>query len=131
MKIDVILGWLKRLQAQSQPVVVNATANTTITADQAKATVFVTNVGAGAAVTFALPAAKKGMRVFAIVKAAFELRLDPNGTETMALPSSGVQQAAGKYITADAVGESAHYVCTTAGTWDYVGPIDGTWGVES
>jgi hypothetical protein len=31
---------------------------------------------------------------------------------------SGVQQAAGKYITADAIGERIHIVCITAGTWD-------------
>jgi len=100
---------------------------TTVTAAQAKRNVHVTNVGAVGAVTYALPAATVGMRVTALVKAAQELRLDPNGTETISLPSSGVQQAAGAYITADAVGESVVLVCTVDGTWDAIGPIDGTW----
>lgn len=107
------------------------TAAYTVKADEALYGCIVTNNGATGAVTFSLPAAVVGMRVTAIVKAAYELRLDPSGTETMSLPSSGVQQAAGKYLTADAVGESGIFVCTVAGTWDYVGPIDGTWTVEA
>lgn len=41
----------------------------------------------------------------------------------------GVQQAGGKYITADAIGEYVHVICAKAGQWatlDY----RGTWGVE-
>ncbi len=130
MKKDILLGWISRLQAQSRPYVRVSATGGAITRDQALAGAHVSNAGASGAATFTLPAATPGMRVVAVVKAAQELRLDPNGTETMALPSSGVQQAAGKYVTADAIGESATYVCLIAGTWDYIGPIDGTWGVE-
>lgn len=129
MKIDIILGWLKRLQAQSQPsIAVKASGSTTITADQAKAGFYVSNLGAGAAVTFVLPAAKVGMHGAAVVQANQELRLDPSGTETIALPT-GVQQAAGLYITANAIGETIEIVCLTAGKWDVVHSV-GTWTVQ-
>lgn len=89
-----------------------------------------TNTGAGAAVTFALPAAVVGYQVRARLGAAQALRLDPNGTETIALPSTGVQGAAGKYLTADAVGEGVILECRVAGTWDVVS-YTGTWTAES
>lgn len=107
------------------PVSVSATGGT-ITALQALRHIHVSNAGASAAATFALPAALVGMRVTAIVEVAQELRLDPNGTETVALPSTGAQSAAGAYIMADAVGEKVQLVCLTAGTWDVV-DYSGTW----
>jgi hypothetical protein len=88
-----------------------------------------TNEGAGAAITFALPAATVGQRYDFVVKAAFNLQIDPNGSETIALPT-GVQQAAGKYIGADAVGEFFRAVCVKAGEWTTVGSV-GTWTAES
>lgn len=104
------------------------TDGATLTAAQSGAVV--SNAGAGAAAAFVLPAALPGMEFIFLVEAAYELRVDPNGTETIALPSSGVQQAAGKYVGADAVGERLHIVCVTAGTWDVVS-YAGTWTVES
>lgn len=101
----------------------------TITAAQAVGG-YISNLGAAAAATFALPAALPGMSVVAIVEAAFALRLDPNGTETIALPSTGVQGAAGKYLEADAVGEKVKLVCLTAGTWS-VEHYSGTWTAQA
>lgn len=89
-----------------------------------------TNAGASGAVTFALPAATVGQRYRFRVKATQELRIDPNGTETIALPSTGAQSAAGKYITADANGEGVLIECTVAGTWDAVAYV-GTWTAEA
>jgi len=89
----------------------------------------ISNLGASAAATFALPPAVAGLEFIALVEVAQELRLDPNGTETVALPSSGVQGAAGKYLVADAVGEKVHLVCVSAGTWDVVS-YSGTWTAE-
>lgn len=100
----------------------------TLTAAQSG--LILSNKGASAAAVFALPAALPGMEFTAIVEAAFELRLDPNGAETIALPSSGVQQAAGKYIAADALGEKAKIACLTAGTWTVVF-YSGTWTAEA
>jgi hypothetical protein len=40
-----------------------------------------------------------------------------------------LQQAAGKYIEADAAGEYVDIECVTAGTWDTFG-YRGTWTVE-
>lgn len=90
----------------------------------------ISNLGASAAAVFALPPAVPGLDFTFLVEVAQELRIDPNGTETIALPSSGVQSAAGKYIGADAIGEKVHIVCISAGTWD-VEHYSGTWTAES
>jgi len=89
-----------------------------------------TTVGATGTVTFTLPAAVVGLEYFFQVGAAQELRIDPDGTETIALPSTGVQGAAGKYLTANAAGETVHILCTTAGEWSVFG-FTGTWTAES
>jgi hypothetical protein len=100
------------------------TADYTVTnADNGK---IFTNEGDAGAAVFALPAATVGHWFRFVVKAAQELRIDPNGTETIALPSTGVQQAAGAYLTANAVGESVLVVCVKAGEWDCPS-YTGTW----
>ena len=114
----------------STPAVVVNAAGATVSALQATAGVVVSNAGASSDATFALPAAVVGMRVTGVVEAAQKLILDPNGTETCALPSSGVQGAAGKYLWADAVGENVELICLTTGTWD-VYNFTGTWTAES
>lgn len=82
--------------------------------------------GASGTVTFSLPAATVGQEYIFRVGAAQQLRIDPNGTEVIALPSTGVASAAGAYIVADADGETVHIVCTKAGTWSVYG-FTGTW----
>lgn len=104
------------------------TADDTLTA--AESGTMHTTVGATGAVTFTLPAAAVGLEYFFKVGAAEELRIDPDGTETIALPSTGVQGAAGKYLTADAAGETVHIICDTAGEWSVYG-FTGTWAAES
>jgi hypothetical protein len=89
-----------------------------------------TNAGAGGAIVIALPAAVVGLEYFFRVGAAQELRIDPNGSETISLPSSGVPGAAGKYLTADAVGETVHLMCCVAGSWSVMG-YTGTWSAEA
>lgn len=108
--------------------VVVDTDGATLTAAQSGAVV--SNAGASAAAAFVLPAAVPGLEFIFEVEAAQELRVDPNGTETIALPATGVQQAAGKYIVADAIGERIHIVCITAGTWDAIS-YAGTWTAEA
>lgn len=105
------------------------TANYTVVALTDNTATFTTD-GAAGAVTFALPAATVGQRYRFRVGAAFELRIDPNGTETIALPSTGVQAAAGKYITADANGETVSIECTKTGQWSVFG-YTGTWTAEA
>jgi hypothetical protein len=107
--------------------VVPKTANYTVTTND-NGKVF-TNTGASGAITFALPAATLGLRFDFVVKAAQELRIDPNGTETISLPT-GVQQAAGKYISADAIGERISVECVKAGEWDTRSAV-GTWTAEA
>ena len=89
-----------------------------------------TNEGAVGAATFVLPPAGAGMEFYFYVMAAQELRVDPNGTQTIGLPSSGVQQEAGKYISADAVGEYVHILCVKAGQWETLG-FRGTWTAQA
>ena len=108
-------------------VLVSATG-VTITAAQTGG--YISNLGAAAAAVYALPPALPGMTFVAIVEAAFALRLDPDGNETIALPSTGVQGAAGKYLEADAVGEKVKLVCLTAGTWS-VEHYSGTWTAQA
>jgi hypothetical protein len=89
-----------------------------------------TNTGATATVTFNLPAAVVGYEISARVDAAFELRLDPDGTEQICLPSTGVPGTGGKYLVADAVNEGVTLRCKEAGIWDVV-TYTGTWTAEA
>jgi len=104
------------------------TANDTLTAGESGTCH--TNTGAGAAIALTLPAAVVGLEFFFQVGAAQELRLDPSGTETISLPSTGVAGAAGKWLVADAIGETVHLACLIAGTWAVLG-FTGTWTAEA
>jgi len=88
-----------------------------------------TNKGASAARVFTLPPATVGLHYYFYVGAAQELRIDPDGTETISLPSTGVAGAAGKYLSADAIGETVHLMCCETGTWACFG-YTGTWSAE-
>jgi hypothetical protein len=88
-----------------------------------------TSYGAAGTVVLTLPAAVVGLEFFFVVGAAQELRLDPSGTETISLPSTGAAGGAGKDLTANAAGESVHLVCVSAGTWAAFG-FTGTWTAQ-
>ena len=100
------------------------TADDTLTAAESGTTH--TNAGASGAIALVLPPATVGLTYRFVVRAAQELRIDPDGTETISLPSTGVPGAAGAYLTANAIGESVELVCDTAGTWAVLG-YTGTW----
>lgn len=89
-----------------------------------------TNTGAGGTITLVLPAATAGLIFTFHVGAAQQLRIDPDGSETIGLPSTGVQGGAGKYLVADAVGEWVKLKCVIAGTWTPEG-YAGTWTAEA
>lgn len=89
-----------------------------------------TNTGAAGTITGTLPPAVPGLRYRARVSVAQQLRLDPDGTETISLPSSGVPGAAGKYLVADAIGETVDIECIVAGSWSVYG-YTGTWTAEA
>lgn len=91
---------------------------------------FHTSVGAGGNIVANLPEAAVGLRFGFRVGAAHELRIEPLGTNTISLPSTGVPGAAGKYLVADAVGELVKLECLVAGNWDVTG-FTGTWTAES
>jgi hypothetical protein len=88
-----------------------------------------TNTGAGGTITIVLPSAVVGLEFFFYVGAAQQLRIDPAGSETISLPSTGVPGAAGKYLVADLAGESVHLQCAVAGSWAVMG-FTGTWTAE-
>ena len=108
-------------------IVTKTAAYTVKTSDVGKT---FTNTGASGAIAFTLPAATVGLWYRFCVGVAQELRIDPNGTETIALPSTGAQSAAGKYIVADAIGEGVTIYCRVAGTWSVESYV-GTWTAEA
>lgn len=118
---------MSTINGRGKRTVAVKTANYTVVAKTDNGKTFANTAAAGA-VTFALPAAMLGQWYRFVVKAAQELRVDPNGTETISLPS-GVQQAAGKYISADAIGERITVECVKAGEWDTTEGV-GTWSAE-
>lgn len=116
------------LNATKQPVILTKTADYTATlADNGAC---FSNVGASGTITIALPAATPGQEYSGRVGVAQQLRFDPNGSETISLPSTGVPGAAGKYLTADAIGETVVLRCIVAGTWSVFG-YTGTWTAEA
>lgn len=104
------------------------TADDTLTASESGTAH--SNTGASSTVVLTLPVATVGLRFMFAIGAAQALRIDPNGTETISLPSSGVPGAAGKYLAADAVGETVELVCFIAGNWAVRG-YTGTWTAEA
>jgi hypothetical protein len=104
------------------------TANDTLTV--AESGTWHTNTGASGTITFTLPAAAVGLRYGFAVGAAQQLRIDPNGSETISLPSSGVPGAAGKYLVADAVGENVEIACLVGTNWSVLN-YTGTWTAEA
>ena len=114
----------------SYTVITKTQADTPVTVNDYDSGATLTNTGASGQVTFSLPAAVKGLSIRARVDAAQELRLHPNGSEQICLPSTGVPGAAGKYLSADAVNETVHLRCIEDGIWDVVS-YTGTWTAES
>ena len=100
------------------------TANYTLTAkDNGTAH---SSKGASGTITATLPAATPGLHFYFYVGEAQEHRIDPAASEVMQLPSTGVGQTGGNYLTANAVGESVHIACYEAGVWTTVSYV-GTW----
>ena len=82
--------------------------------------------GAAGTVTFSLPAATVGQWYTFRGGSANSLGIDPNGTETIALPSTGVQGGAGVQIATTTNGATVHIACDKAGQWSVYG-YTGTW----
>ncbi|MHA1396182.1 MAG: hypothetical protein ACTSSF_00430 [Candidatus Heimdallarchaeaceae archaeon] len=92
--------------------IVDKTSNYTVTKEDSF-TVF-TNKGATSTVTFTLPAAEAGLKYTFVRIASQEVRIDPNGSETIAGGS------AGKYAILDADYESITVQATQTGKWEVV-----------
>lgn len=115
------------LNGRAPIAVEHHTADATLTA--AECGTLHTNKGAGGAISLTLPAASAanlGLRYRFYVGAAQQLKVEPNGTDVISLPSSGVAEAAGDYIVADAIGETVEVVAVDTGVWAVYG-FTGTW----
>jgi len=88
-----------------------------------------TNTGAAGAVQVTLPVAIAGIRFQFYVSTDQALRVDPNGSETISLPATGVPQAAGKYLGCSTIGGYLSIACVVAGHWS-VESVVSTWAVE-
>ena len=107
--------------------VAHKTANYTILA--AESGKLFTNLGATGTITLTLPPATVGLEYEFSVRATQELRIDPDGTETLeSTAMAAVAGSAGQYIWANAVGESIKLVCLEAGKWAVL-THRGTWTV--
>jgi hypothetical protein len=103
------------------------THNSDETLTEAESGSFHTNLGATSTVTLTLPASAQAGTVFYFaVQAAQELRIDP-GSATIRDDSG---QTAGKYKSADAVGESLSLVADTNGDWVTIAK-NGSWTEET
>jgi hypothetical protein len=101
------------------------TADDTLTAEESGS--IHTNLGASAAVTLTLPSsAPEGTLFTFAVQAAQELRVEP-GSATIRDDSG---QAAGKYKSADAVGECLTVIADSNGDWATIAKY-GTWTEEA
>jgi len=118
-------SWIK--QSQGLFPVEAKTGNYTIVTPDDNGKLF-TNTGAGGTITFSLPAATLGQHYFFAIGAAQELQVDPQPSENISLPSTGVLQGNGVDIFSNVVGETLHVICAVAGTWNVWGNT-GTWSV--
>ncbi|MES2598605.1 MAG: hypothetical protein V4662_24940 [Verrucomicrobiota bacterium] len=117
--------WVNIPAALVQPthlVTSDKTANYTVLAAETGTTF--TNYGAIATITFALPPAVVGLHYRFVVLASsgtsWQLRVDPNGTETIGAGTSG------QYQWADALREVLHIACFETGKWVILN-AQGTW----
>jgi hypothetical protein len=123
------LVYISRCRGKINPNMYLArTSNYTVVPATDQMDVF-SNEGASGTITFSLPAATLGQEYRFRVAAAQQLRIDPNGTETIALPSTGVQQGAGKYLFASAPGAAVSIRCNASGTWTVMSFV-GSWSIE-
>lgn len=82
-----------------------------------------TNEGASAVVTLVLPpAVQNNFRLRFVVAEAFELRVDPNGTDQII----GLTDAAGDRVSSSTVGDTLSLLSSSDGKW-YVEGSRGTW----
>lgn len=115
------------VRVTGSPIIRPETGDQTLFASHS--TTHFTNTGASGTITLTLPVATVGQEFTFTRTAAQTLRVDPSASETCALPSTGVQGAAGKYLSANTTGATVKLVCVKAGEWAVEG-FSGTWTAE-
>jgi len=99
-------------------ILVKTSGYTVLVADNGK---MLTNTGASGTIIFTLPVAVIGLHYYFSVGAAQILNINPNGSETISLPSTGIPLASGISLEANSIGESIHIGCAVAGNWITLG----------
>lgn len=128
-KVDGVTSAVVALNRRRYPAPISTrTADSTLTAFESGT--IISNVGASGTTTHTLPAAIPGLEFGLRVGVAQALRFDPNGSETVSLPGTGVVQAAGKYLTCSTIGCVLMLKCFVAGTWSVISST-GTWTIEA
>ena len=84
-----------------------------------------TNKGASAAITFTLPPSESGLVLRFYVTEAYNLILDPYGTETIA-GLTGLQGSAGDYLYSNVPNAYVEIKCEDAGAWQ-IRKVVGNW----
>ena len=108
---------LYAVKARKNYLIIPHVRDYTIRANSQDMGATLTNTGASASVTFALPESVQGMNFEFYVTEAQELKIDPYGTETIA-GINGVQGAAGDYLYSNIPGARVRIKCDSAGAWN-------------
>ena len=88
------------------------------------------NTGDAGVQVLTLPTAVAGLNFLFRVVAAFAMRIVAASGETIALPSTGVQGTAGKYIGCATAGATLEVRCDTDGEWE-IATYSGVWVAEA
>ena len=120
---------IQKVKSRIIPTVLVKTAAYTLKADEALYGAVISNLGATAEVVISLPAAVPGMRVTAVVQAAYLLSLDPVDADVI-YDFAGLVQSAGVAIKGNAVGEYITLTCLQAGKW-VTTSFNGVWDEDA
>jgi hypothetical protein len=114
-------------EPSTRRIVAVTAATRTVTAEETGTTFH--NTGATAGVVLNLPAATVGLHYKAHVRVAYNLALNPSGSEIISHMTPGSADGTAGYQTGCAgIGSSIHLVCLTAGRWE-VEEVRGTWAL--
>jgi hypothetical protein len=122
--LEIVGGTPQNSGTSGPPIIVDNATNFEITATQAKSGNYIfTNTGATGAITASLPDVATNMKVSILLTAAYDIDIDPNGSERILV----LTNANGDKISSDAtVGSGITLVGINSTQWLSTGRI-GAW----